>query len=185
MEEVASELLQQRLTMTATNLWKIPIKQLGGQRKTSWSVTTNPLSEQPVCLVGRKQHIHSEVHWAGGIPIIWYLPAWKSLHVALCVAGSLVYWDLALLRSAWAVSAWYKKKMLLWSPDKFMLGAGNEDHTISSLETPVLTLPSAWDFIFSTCLGEATEKKKRRLCQEQDWTVNQQNKWTYKNNINL
>lgn len=32
---VAGELLQQRLVVTVTNLWKIPIKQLGGQRITS------------------------------------------------------------------------------------------------------------------------------------------------------
>lgn len=37
-----SELLQQRLITTATNLWKIPIIQLRYQRKTSWSVTTKP-----------------------------------------------------------------------------------------------------------------------------------------------
>lgn len=45
-------------------------------------------------------------------PFAWYFPAWKSLHVALSVAGSLVYWGLALLRSVWMVSAWYENKML-------------------------------------------------------------------------
>lgn len=34
-------------------------------------------------------------------------------------------------------------------------------------------------------LGKAWEWKKRRLCQEQDWIVNQQNKWTYKTHITL
>lgn len=36
-----------------------------------------------------------------------------------------------------------------------MLGGG-----ISSLEIPVLSFPSAWDFIFSAHLGEATGMKK-------------------------
>lgn len=114
-------------------------------------------------------------------PFAWYLPAWKRLHVALSAAGSLVYWGLALLRSVWTASAWYENKMLPWSPDKFLLGRG-----ISSLEIPVLTFPSAWAFISSARLGEATGMKKPgHFVQSRTGLLISKKKWTYKTHITL